>query len=578
MSGICPDPDNIICEGINGLKSLITPLIPGVGDATSTSTTTTSTSTTTTPTSDSATVTTPSGLPTSPAPQPVAEPSSATATAPDTPPPPPTPQPIAETSTTTEIMTSTSVVVAGGGSSPQSFITDLPTAFTSIPGALPTSTVSPSTLSDISQPTPTPAASASPEGAAPVVVQSQGFPTVLVVALSSTAALLAISGIALWYFCLRKRLRSRAAVDYGARDSVNEIYRATEIYRSSNKADSTDGTIRPSMVFGNAPSTLQWAEQNRPMSWQPRAPSIHTLAESRNSFDDMESNFPEPLSPRPVMQQTVQRVSVPRPVEASSFRSGSRGSSIGGSSDTSNSYNVRQVVLKGPAPGVAHSRPPSAYAQAKPKLTLVKVPGSGAVDLKSVNSRKPVASDAKNVTSATSVEVPVGLIPERPSSGQSDQTSVLQRHYTVRRSPLAQNPFTDPSDEDWQGPSEAHDSIISPTLRIVNPDILEEIQGEEKSEPPVDEKTEVVEREQEQQQPDVHETLLEDLKEDENEDEKEHEKEGEEGDEEEDEEELDSQQAPLERVASTPPVIPAIPEQRFSFLTPVKRVSFAKNS
>lgn len=199
---------------------------------------------------------------------------------------------------------------------------------------------------------------------------------------------------------------------------------------------------------------------------------------------------------------------MPRAVDASSFKSGGGGgriASLGGSSDTSNTYSVRQVVVKGPAPGLsAQGRPSSSSSsQARLKLNHERISAQGGANLSKVASRNTVASLAASVASATSLEVPVRLSPEEPSAEKrfpslakkdaiaetSDLVNNFPIEYTVRRSPLAQNPFLDPSDEDWpmRTNSDSEGSTRSSVLNIVNPDTGGQTQGDEQDDKQDDE-------------------------------------------------------------------------------------------
>lgn len=423
MADTCTDSQDIICEGINGLKSLVTPFLPGIGPPTPTMTTV--------PAASDTIFTIPPGLV-----------SLTTGVPPQVP----------QLSTTTEISTSTSVVV-GGISVSQPFITDLPTAFTSIPNVLPSSTNS----NGVQSPAATASVSAEQTAVPPVVAQAQSFPTGLVVGLSVTVAVLVGTGVALWYFCLRKRSRSRpVSDDSGEGASVTEIYRPSRKYRDtaqSEQMDSTDGAGQFDVVYDLPIQEVQQNRYSRPESWQPRPESIFTMSDNRTSFEDTESMFPEPLSPRPVVQQTVQRVSMPRPVHASS-----RQDSLGSTSETSNTYSVREVVVKRPATALSiKSARSSSSVQQRPGLKPVRESAKVLASLSSLAARKPVASDTKSVASATSLEVPEGMIAERTGTETRGSTNSAYIKYTLNRSPLAQNPFNDPSDEEWPLQSDAEE-------------------------------------------------------------------------------------------------------------------------
>lgn len=455
MADTCTDSQDIICEGINGLKSLVTPFLPGIGSPTPTMSTT--------PAASDTVFTIPPGLVTL-----------------STGPPPQVPQ----ASTTTEISTSTSVIVTGISAS-QPFITNLPTAPTSIPNALPTSTISDAVQS------PSAAASASAEetAVAPVVAQAQSFPTGLVVGLSVTLAVLVGSGIALWYFCLRKRPRQRpVSDDSGEGASVTEIYRPSRNYRAAEQTkqvDSMDGAGQFETAYASPIQEVQQNLSSRPESWQPRPESIFTMSDNRTSFEDTESMFPEPLSPRPVVQQTVQRVSMPRPVEASSLKGGNQQGSRGSSSESSNTYSVREVVVKRPATALSlKSARSSTSAQARPGLKPVRESAKVLANLSSLAARKPVASDARSVASATSLEVPVGMLPETTSEEMGGPVNSSHIKYTLNRSPLAQNPFNDPADEEWPLQSDVEESIESSRPNSEFDDLNDQTQETQKDRAP----------------------------------------------------------------------------------------------
>lgn len=160
---------------------------------------------------------------------------------------------------------------------------------------------------------------------------------------------------------------------------------------------------------------------------------------------------------------------MPRPVDASSFKSGGRQGSVGGSSDTSNTYSVRQVVVRRPAHAFARGRSSSSASPVEPK-NQVRESAKVLAKFSSLAARKEVASDAKSRTSATSLEVPVGLASEQTSAEKRIPANNIHVNYTLGRSPLAQNPFNDPADEDWRTQSDAEESLKSPTLKTVKPD------------------------------------------------------------------------------------------------------------
>lgn len=437
------DPNNLLCQGINGFKSVVSPFLPGNGlggGATSTS--------------DSA------ALPTTPTLQGAA-------------------------STTTQDTVSTSPVIAQAPPPSLSFITSLPTVssssfITSLPttpasvsdGGL-TSTESAITVTETATPSPVnggqAVASQSTDGQASASPSADGqasgqkFPVALVAGVGSSVVALIIAGIALWYFFLRKRLRRRSVLGYSETSSVNEIARR-----------GTQSTFHPGMTF--APSTSDTP------GWQHKPPSIHTLTtvSPRPSFAETD-NWPEPLSPRPVMQTTIQKMTVPNPVDASSFRIGgpSRQSSFGGSgrSSITPSSTYRQPVTRGPAPDVASPVPDlPVELPATPRVTLSKKSGKPGAGFQVVPKRRSLLNRFSFGKAEDRQEMQEQRGLERTQSNSS-----LQRQYTVRKSPLAQNPFVDPGDAEADAEADVQEEIRSP-LKIVNPDLPQEDEDDEAQE------------------------------------------------------------------------------------------------
>lgn len=437
-------PDSRICEGINGFKDAISPIISGIiGGETATS--------------------------------------SLGASA--TPPPPPEtvqPVPITSTSTTTLLVTSTSLVLED------------PTLAPALPTALPTA--GPGTGSDsFIQNLPTEAPSSSAQSGAPITTLSppvgvqtapssiqsetsssqelgrQGLPAAVVAGVAATLATLVIVGIALWYSCLRKRNRRRSGgVGRGDRSSASEIHR-----RVTQASTATDDLRSP--VQRPPPSPVR----RKPVPvWRDRSSSVHTSATSVPEREDSlaetggTGTWPEPLSPRPVMKQTIQRVNVPSPVDASSFytpvlASQERGSSSGPASRRS-TRSSRNPGPGSPASNMSLSTRPSASGLETPKSPLSRQPGTSVVGLQPVSQRKSAAGEAGAVGTE---DVLSGREARTSKSGGTWRST----QYTVRRSPLAQNPFVDPVgvDDEETGDEEEEDEdkdveYLRPGLEMLN--------------------------------------------------------------------------------------------------------------
>lgn len=153
----------------------------------------------------------------------------------------------------------------------------------------------------------------------------------------------------------------------------------------------------------------------------------------------------EPLSPKPVIQQTVHRMSVPVPVDASSFRNSSKEGSMRGSFSRPASTNQQTVPRDASAPEGAESTRRSS--------TRLQVPGTD-------HSQKE--QDLPS-TEETEEDGEPDLVPA-PLQKKGESTG-LQRQYTLRTSPLHQNPFKDPVEE--ESPTETPESL---TFEIVNAD------------------------------------------------------------------------------------------------------------
>lgn len=334
----------------------------------------------------------------------------------------PTASPLLLTPATSGQVDTTTSVIQGGIANQPSFITVLPTAPTNIPGPLKSSTsTSSSTLTSTlatatsidSQPASSQASTLDSSQNAQAETPSPGVPMALVIGIATALAVLVVGVALVWWFCLKKwRRRNRDKAKYSEDTGTTFSGNDWQPQMTSTWEIAVGKPLDPQ---------FRTVRNNR-LSWQATPPSSTrspTNVSPHRSSSDLESNLPEPLSPREVVQQTMQRVAVPRPVDASTLRPRSPPKASALSA-------IRKFVSKGPAPGME---------------------------------------------SGTTLGT-------RPSD------TTLTRQYTVRKGPLAQNPFTDPADEDWvlQQQAEAHVSDMRPSLRIMNPDISRISLGERTSE------------------------------------------------------------------------------------------------
>lgn len=118
--------------------------------------------------------------------------------------------------------------------------------------------------------------------------------------------------------------------------------------------------------------------------------------------------------------------------------------------------------------------------------------------LSSLAARKPVASDTKSIASATSLEVPVGMMPARTSAEVTGPVNIAHTKYTLTRSPLAQNPFNDPSDEEWPMQSDVEESIASPRPMSKFDDVDNAAQETQEDEEPESQQFEELEQEEQE--------------------------------------------------------------------------------
>lgn len=136
----------------------------------------------------------------------------------------------------------------------------------------------------------------------------------------------------------------------------------------------------------------------------------------------------EPLSPKPVIRQTVYKMSVPVPVEASSFRT-----------------NSKEISLRG-----SLSPPSSTYQRVSLREALTK-------QGRDSKGEPPTHSQVPATRSSSKQEDTVTQPEEAEEMGEPKQVSQregteegpgLQRQYTLRTSPLHQNPFKDQVEEE----------------------------------------------------------------------------------------------------------------------------------
>lgn len=453
----CENRDGIICDGVNGFKSIVQGFA-GAGDKTSASPT-------------------PSNVA---APQPTPPPPELVTSAPDiasdaTPPPPAPPPPAPETvtsssppetvtvSVTPPASTSTSVIPPPELVSlpPQELTTSIPPQLilpTPLPAlestssrgsfieSLPTRTAT--TLNPVNNPLvpsilassnfqspvvgpvtalPFPATETviatplvSPEAADGAIAdRSTTFPTALVAGVSGGVIAFIFIFALLWRQCLRKQSQRRHAHNVAEEKGITHAH-------DRPFGPPGDRVVTTEIWTGSHPSR---SEETR-FSWAATEVSLGT---------DL-----EPLSPKPVIQQTVHRMSVPVPVEASSFRNSSKEGSMRGSFSRPPSTNQQTVARDASASQEAKSTHRSS--------ARLQVPGT---------DHPPQQQDLPTQHEATEEDHEPDLVPA-PLQKKGEGPG-LQRQYTLRTSPLHQNPFRDPVEE--ESPNETPSSL---TFEIVS--------------------------------------------------------------------------------------------------------------
>lgn len=460
VPNLCENRDGIICDGVNGFKSIVQGFT-GEGDKTSASTS---------PTPSSSVA----PQPTTPPPEPVA--SAPEVPSDDGPPPAPPPPPAVTvtsssppetvtvsvappTSTSTSVLpppqlvslppqeTTTSIppqlilptpaAALTSTSTRGSFIESLPTktATTLNPVINPlvpsifassdfqspvvgpvTTFPSPQTETAVATPLVSPGAA---QGA--ITDRSTTFPTALVAGVSGGVIAFIFIFALLWRQCLRRQSQRRHADGVADEKGVSQT-------RDYNHDFGSDRVVTTEIWTGSHPSK---PDQTR-FSWAATEVSLGT---------DL-----EPLSPKPVIQQTVHRMSVPVPVEASSFRNSSKEGSMRGSFSRPTSTNQQEVAQDASAPQKRESTRRSS--------ATLQVPGT---DHPPKHQSLPTQSEAPEEDHEPDL-VPAPLQKKGEGAG-------LQRQYTLRSSPLHQNPFRDPVEE--ESPTESPSSV---TFEIVSAD------------------------------------------------------------------------------------------------------------
>lgn len=423
----CENRDGIICDGINGFKSIVNGFA-GDGDRTSAPPSA----------SDSVapqTTAPPPGLVTS-------APVAAGAAAPpplDAPPPPPpeivtvsvtppastitsvvSPPPLQESSTSTfpQLILPTPVLLTST-SSRGSFIESLPTRTATtvnpvnnplVPSIFASSDFQSPVVGPVTAfPTPptetviaTPVVSPGTEQGA-ITDRSTSFPAALVAGVSGGVIAFIFIFALLWRYYLRRQSQRRHA------DNVADERGIVRTHGDQHDPPA-DRIVTTEIWATSQPSK---SDQTR-FSWAATEVSLGT---------DL-----EPLSPKPAIQQTVHRMSVPVPVEASSFRNSSKEGSMRGSLSRPPSTNQQTT----PGDASAPQRTESTHRSS----ARLQVPGA---------DHPPKQQDLPTQPEVTEEDNESDLV---PAPLQKKAEGGLQRQYTLRTSPLHQNPFRDPVEEE----------------------------------------------------------------------------------------------------------------------------------
>lgn len=439
--GFCEDRDGIICDGVNGIKSIVEGFGAG-GDRTSAPPTT----------SDSVTP-----QPTPPPPPPPAIETVTSSSPPEivtvsvTPPasaatpaiPPPSPPQLLSSSSQEpvtnippQLILPTPAAALTSTSSRGSFIESLPTRtattlnpvnnplvpsifassdFQSPVGGPATVFPSPATETVVATPLVSPGAA---QGA--IGDKSTSFPAALVAGVSGGVIAFIFIFALLWRYYLRRQSQRVHT------DRVADERGIAPIHDHHDPPG--DSVVTTEIWTGSRPSK---SDQTR-FSWAATEVSLG---------DDL-----EPLSPKPVIQQTVHRMSVPVPVEASSFRNSSKEGSMRGSSSRPLSTHQQAVARDASAPRETESTNRSS--------ARLRVSGT---------HQPPKQKDLPTQSEATAENYELDMVPA-PLQKTGEGVG-LQRQYTLRTSPLHQNPFRDPVEE--ESPSVTPSSL---TFEIISAD------------------------------------------------------------------------------------------------------------
>ncbi|KAG6361237.1 hypothetical protein INS49_009461 [Diaporthe citri] len=452
----CENRDGIICDGVNGFKSIVQGFGPDGGKTSAPPTASGSVAPQPTPPSD--------GTPPPPPPPPPALETITTSSPPDivtvsvTPPastvtsvtsvtPPPSPPELVSSSSQEpiasippQLILPTPAAALTSTSSRGSFIESLPTRtattlnpvnnpllpsiFSSSdfqsPDVGPVTTFpSPATETVIATPLVSPGAA---YGA--IADRSTTFPAALVAGVSGGVLGFIFIFALLWRYYLRKQSQRRHAHSFADENGITHT-------RKDRHDPPSDRIVTTEIVRSDSHPSK--SDQTR-FSWAATEVSLGTGL--------------EPLSPKPVIQQTVHRMSVPVPVEASSFRNSSKEGSMRGSFSRPTSTNQQTVPRDASAPQRAEG---SSTHRSSARL---QVPGT---------DHPQKQQDLPSQTEETEEDGEQDLV-QAPLQNKGEGTG-LQRRHTLRTSPLHQNPFKDAVEE--ESPTETPESL---TFEIVNAD------------------------------------------------------------------------------------------------------------
>ncbi|KAK2599730.1 hypothetical protein N8I77_011460 [Diaporthe amygdali] len=460
----CETHNGPICQGVNGFKSVVNGFL-GDGENTSAPPTTSNNDTpqATPPPAEVVTsapeTTTQAPPPLPPPPPPQLAPAVITASSPAetatvssasrtstvtdviAPPPPPDllspPPQEPSTSTPTQSTSSTPLAALTSTSSRGSFIEVLPTrtptafslisnpiipsifvssGFTSVTVSPGTTALSPATETVTAQPLISPGTA---QGA--ISDRTTEFPAALVGGVSGGVVAFIVVFALFWRYCLRKQYRSRHAQSVADEKGLDQTL---------------DHFPAPPLNHGVTTHISKGSPFVEPDH------ARFSLAATEVSLD---SNL-EPLSPKPAIQQTVYRMSVPVPVEASSFRANSKEGSMRGSFSPPSSTH-RQTILR---------EPPARQGRESIDRLSTRPPRPGTDSYSRREDLPAQAEEAKETGESQQIQ---------GSSSPGGEGPGWQRQYTLRTSPLHQNPFKDPAENEI--PVESPTSMV---FEIVNAD------------------------------------------------------------------------------------------------------------